>query len=390
MSDNSAPGWMSEDHLALEDMVKRFFAAEMMPNLEGWRAARQVEHGFWIKAGQAGLLGATVSTDYGGSGGPRSFDAVIAREHGRTGDPSWGFGVHNFVTHYIQSYGTEPQKHRWLPGLVSGKLVGAIAMTEPGAGTDLKSIRTQAILESADGYVVNGSKTFITNGQTANLICLAVKTNPELGHKGISLLMVETDDAQGFRRGRNLEKLAQKGQDTSELFFDDMHVPKGNLLGEVEGQGFVQLMQQLPWERLCLGLVALGASELALELTLEYVNERKIFDQRLMDFQNTRFKLAEAKTKIEVTSAFLEKCVRRFEAGTLDVATAAMVKWWASQIQCDIADECLQLFGGYGYMDEYPISRLFADARVQKIYGGANEVMKEIIARDLDRALRFN
>ena len=306
------------------------------------------------------------------------------REHGRTGDPSWGFGVHNFVTHYILRYGSQAQKKRWLPKLVSGEMVAAIAMTESGAGTDLKAVRTTAVPADDEAYLVNGSKTFITNGQLASLICLVVKTDADGGHKGVSLLMIETAAADGFRRGRNLEKLAQKGQDTSELFFDDVRAPKLNLLGDAEGRGFYQLMEQLPWERLSLGLFAMGASELALQLTLDYVKERKVFGRRLMDFQNTRFKLAEAKTKIDVANAFIDECVAELETGALDPARAAMVKWWASQVQCEIADECLQLFGGYGYMDEYPISRLFADARVQKIYGGANEVMKELIARAMD------
>jgi len=282
----------------------------------------------------------------------------------------------------LVKYGTEEQKQRWLPQLVSGERISALAMTEPGQGSDLQSVETHAVLE--DGvFRVNGAKTFITNGQTANLICLVVKTQRDAGARGISLLMIETDQVDGFRRGQNLDKIGLKGQDTSELFFDDMLVPEGNILGLEPGQGFYQLMNQLPWERLAIGIGALGHMDFALTETLEYVKERKAFGKSIFEFQNTRFKLAEQKTKLEVTRAFINQCIELQRDGQLDATTASMAKWWSSQMQCEVIDECLQLFGGYGYMLEYPIARAYADARVQKIYGGTNEIMKELIARSL-------
>ncbi|MDK2755004.1 MAG: acyl-CoA dehydrogenase family protein, partial [Gammaproteobacteria bacterium] len=274
------------------------------------------------------------------------------------------------------------QKQRWLPQLVSGERISALAMTEPGQGSDLQSVETHAVLE--DGvFRVNGAKTFITNGQMANLICLVVKTQRDAGARGVSLLMIETDQVDGFRRGQNLDKIGLKGQDTSELFFDDMLVPEGNILGLEPGQGFYQLMNQLPWERLAIGIGALGHMDFALTQTLEYVKERKAFGKTIFEFQNTRFKLAEQKTKLEVTRAFINQCIELQRDGQLDATTASMAKWWSSQMQCEVVDECLQLFGGYGYMLEYPIARAYADARVQKIYGGTNEIMKELIARSL-------
>jgi len=286
------------------------------------------------------------------------------------------------VVQYVLAYGTAEQKQRWLPQLVSGERISALAMTEPGQGSDLQSVETHAVLE--DGvFRVNGAKTFITNGQMANLICLVVKTQRDAGARGVSLLMIETDQVDGFRRGQNLDKIGLKGQDTSELFFDDMLVPEGNILGLEPGQGFYQLMNQLPWERLAIGIGALGHMDFALTQTLEYVKERKAFGKTIFEFQNTRFKLAEQKTKLEVTRAFIHHCIELQRDGVLDATTASMAKWWSSQMQCEVIDECLQLFGGYGYMLEYPIARAYADARVQKIYGGTNEIMKELIARSL-------
>ena len=290
--------------------------------------------------------------------------------------------IHTIVVQYVLAYGTTEQKQRWLPELASGKRISALAMTEPGQGSDLQSVETRAVLEDSV-FRVNGSKTFITNGQTANLICLVVKTQRDAGAHGVSLLMIETDHVDGFRRGQNLEKIGLKGQDTSELFFDDMLVPHENILGLESGQGFYQLMNQLPWERLAIGIGALGHMDFALEQTLEYVKERKAFGKSIFEFQNTRFKLAEQKTKIEVTRAFINHCIELQRDGQLDATTASMAKWWSSQMQCEVIDECLQLFGGYGYMLEYPIARAYADARVQKIYGGTNEIMKELFARSL-------
>lgn len=375
--------WMNEEHEMLADAARRFFAAELVPHVERWSEQGVVDREFWLKAGEAGLLGATVPEAWGGAGGTLAHDSVICLEHARTADSGWGWGVHNICTHYVVAYGSEEQKARWLPKLASGEFVPSIAMSEPGTGSDLQAVRTSAVRDG-DEYVINGSKTFITNGQTSDLVIVVAKTDPTAGARGVSLIMVETGDAPGFRRGRNLDKLGMKGQDTSELFFDDVRVPVANLIGADEGQGFVQLMTQLPWERLIIAIMAVGFSEVMLEETLTYVKERKAFGQRLMDFQNTRFKLAECKTKLEVTRAFVDDCIVKVVAGELDAATASMAKWWAAQVQCEIADECLQLHGGYGYMMEYPIARHYADSRAQQIYGGTREIMKELIARSLD------
>ena len=294
-----------------------------------------------------------------------------------------GIYIQNIVIHYILAYGSEKQKKGWLPRLISGEMIGAIAMTEPGAGSDLQGVRTQAV-KQGDHYVLNGSKTFISNGQNANLICVVAKTDRSKAAHGISLIMLETDGAEGFRRGRNLEKLGQKAADTSELFFEDVTVPVDHLLGESEGQGFAQLMTQLPWERLLCGIYAVGACDLAMQETLSYVSERKAFGRRIMDLQNTRFKLAECKTILEVTRTFIDRCIEKIDRGELDAATASMAKYWGSEMHCKVMDECLQLFGGYGYMMEYPIAYLYAVARVQRIYGGTSEIMKELIARSLE------
>lgn len=380
------PHWMTDEHELYADSCRQFFAAELVPHIERWRKAGAVERAFWKKAGDAGIVGATIPEAYGGGGTPLSFDAVMLIEHSRTGDTAWGIGIQSIVAHYIANYATEEQKQRWLPKLASGESVAALAMTEPGTGSDLQAIATIAESDGRDGdeLILNGSKTFITNGQTADLVLVAAMTARGEGARGMSLLMVDTEQAPGFRRGRNLEKLGMKGQDTSELFFEDVRVPRANLLGGEEGQGFYQLMKQLPWERLLIGIMSVGHMDFMLQQTLDYVRERKAFGKRLYDLQNTRFTLAEAKTKAEVTRSFVHDCIARLDAGQLDAATASMAKWWASQQECEVADECLQLFGGYGYMLEYPIASAFADARVQKIYGGANEIMKELIARSMD------
>ena len=374
---------MEEEHVILRDSTRRFFAAHLSPNAQRWRRQGTVDRSFWHEAGKAGLLGASVPAAYGGSGGTRAHDAVILQEHARTGETGWGFAVHRICADYILAYGSQEQKRRWLPGLVSGELVPAVAMTEPGTGSDLQNVRTLA-QRSGDDYLISGAKTFISNGQSADIVITVAKTQPELGAKGISLLVVETKDAAGFVRGRNLEKLGMHGQDTCELFFDGVRVPRANLLGLEEGRGFRQLVEQLPWERLMLALAAVAFLDTVLDQTLAYVKGRKAFGQRVMDFQNTRFKLAECKTKLEVTRAFADECMVRLLAGTLDAATAAMAKWWAAQTQCEIVDECLQLHGGNGYMLEYPIARYYSDVRVTQIFGGTREIMKEIIARSLD------
>ena len=383
MATQMQPAWMTEQHAQFQDATRKFFEAEIKPHCESWRENGIVDRTFWNKAGDVGLLGASAPEIWGGAGGDHGYDVIIAYELARIGEPSWGWSVHNICLHYILAYGSEEQKARWVPKLITGELVPAIAMTEPGTGSDLQAIKATAIKDDGD-YLINGSKTFISNGQCADLVIVVAKTDPLARAKGISLIATETDNAPGFRRGRNLAKLGIKGQDTSELFFHDVRVPQRNLLGGQEGQGFVQLMSQLAWERLQIGVLALGAMDAILSDTLTFVQERKAFGRRLMDFQNTRFKLAEAKTKLEVTRSFIHDCVSKLIAGQLDAPTASMAKWWGSQMQCELADECLQLFGGYGYMLEYPITRHFADARAQKIYGGTNEIQKELIARSLD------
>ena len=380
--ETTTSSWLSEEHRLYADSIRRFFSDEYLPHVKGWNDQGFVDADFWLKAGEAGILGASIPTGLGGSGADVAFDAITTYEQARLGDFSWGYSIHTIVVQYVIAYATEEQKYRWLPGLAAGTLVPALAMTEPGQGSDLQSVETYAVAEG-DDLRINGAKTFITNGQTANLICLVVKTEKEAGARGVSLVMVETDEVDGFRRGRNLDKVGLKGQDTSELFFDEMRVPCANLLGQEEGQGFYQLMNQLPWERLVIGIGALGHMDFALDQTLAYVKERQAFGRPVFDFQNTRFKLAEQKTKAEVTRAFINHCIELLRDGQLDATTASMAKWWGSQMQCEVIDECLQLFGGYGYMLEYPIARAWTDARVQKIYGGTNEIMKELIARSL-------
>nr|WP_319947164.1 acyl-CoA dehydrogenase family protein [uncultured Shimia sp.] len=376
--------WMNEEHTAYGDSVRRFLEDEFQPNRDQWKTDGLVPKEFWTKAGEIGILGATIPEEFGGMGLSRHFDAVTYLEQAKIGDSGWGFSVHNISTHYITAFGTEQQKAKWLPQLASGDMVAAIAMTEPGTGSDLQAVKTTAVKDGNE-YLINGSKTFITNGGSADLIILVAKTDPTSRSKGVSLIVLETKDLDGFKVGRKLDKLGMKRNDTAELFFEDVRVPQTHLLGKDEGQGFYQLMKQLPWERLILGFGALGNAQCALRVTLEYVKERKAFGQRVMDFQNTRFQLAEAATKIELLAAFLDQCLAELEMGQLTPEKAAMAKWWGSQMQCDIVDECLQLHGGYGYMNEYLISELYADARVQKIYGGTNEIMKELIARGLDQ-----
>jgi alkylation response protein AidB-like acyl-CoA dehydrogenase len=373
---------MNEELSMLADAAEKFFAAELLPHADKYIKQKYVDRELWEKAGEYGLLAASVPEEYGGMGGDFTHDAVIFSELGFSGDSGFGLHVHNIAIHYILAFGTDHQKQGWLPRLATGELIGGICMTEPGTGSDLQAVRTRAEKKGSE-YLVNGSKTFISNGQIGNFFVVVAKTDATAGAKGISLFGVETDGQQGFRRGTNLDKLGLAAQDTSELFFENMSVPAENLMGGVEGQGFTQLMNELSWERLIVALGCLGASELAMKETIEYVNERKAFGQPLMQFQNTRFKLAEAKTRLEVTRAFIEKCVAKKANDSLTAAEASMAKLWASEVQNEIVDECLQLHGGYGYMLEYPIARLYADARVQKIYAGTSEIMKELIARSL-------
>ncbi|MEM1417049.1 MAG: acyl-CoA dehydrogenase family protein [Myxococcota bacterium] len=374
--------WLSDDHALFAKTARRFVEAEITAHLEAHRKAGIVPREVWAKAADAGILGATIPEAYGGAGCPDSFDLITMYEQGRGGDSGWGFAIQTIVSHYIQAYATEAQKERWLPKLASGEHVAAIAMSEPGTGSDLQNVQTFAARDG-DFYRLTGAKTFITNGQTADLICVVAKTDRSQGAQGTSLLMVETEGLEGFKRGRNLEKLGMKSADTSELFFEDCKVPTHFVLGGKEGQGFFQLMLQLPFERLAIGVLSLGAIDCAIEHTLAYTRERKAFGKPISRFQNSRFKLAEVKTKAEVLRSFLADCIGRQDLGKLDAATASMAKWWGSEIQGEIIDECLQLFGGYGFMMEYPIAHLYADARAQRIYGGTNEIMKELVARSL-------
>ncbi|KFB11214.1 Acyl-CoA dehydrogenase [Nitratireductor basaltis] len=377
------PAWAGEDVAMLYDMANRFLSEEIAPRYEEFEKAECFDRQSWEKAGANGLLCASIPEEYGGSGGTYAHESVIAEAIGHVGVDGFGIALHNaIVAPYILHYGSEEQKKRWLPRMATGELIGAIAMTEPGAGSDLQGVKTRA---ERDGnqYRINGSKTFITNGQLANLVIVVTKTDPSKGAKGTSLLVVETDEVEGFERGRNLDKIGLKSNDTSELLFNDVRVPTANLLGTDEGQGFVQLMQQLPQERLLIGAQAISMIERALALTIEYVKERKAFGQRIIDFQNTQFKLAELKTEATIGRSFYNDCVARHLEGNLDTETASMAKYWLSDLQCKVTDECLQLFGGYGYMNEYPIARMYRDARVQRIYGGTNEIMKLLISRSL-------
>jgi len=377
------PEWAGDDVAMLYDMAEKFLRTEIAPKYDEYEKAEIVERAAWEKAGAAGLLCASMPEEYGGAGGTYAHESAIAEAIGHVGTDGFGIALHNaIVAPYILHYGSQEQKQRWLPRLATGELIGAIAMTEPGAGSDLQGIKTRAE-KHGNQYAISGSKTFITNGQNANLIIVVAKTDPAQGAKGTSLIVVETDEVEGFRRGRNLDKVGLKANDTSELFFEDVRVPTANLLGTEEGQGFVQLMQQLPQERLLVGAQAISMAERALAVTTDYVKERKAFGKAVLEFQNTQFKLAELKTETTIGRVFYNDCVARHLAGGLDPVTASMAKYWLSDLQCKVVDECLQLFGGYGYMNEYPIARMWRDARVQRIYGGTNEIMKLLIARSL-------
>lgn len=379
----ATPSWKTDDLELFEGEVGKFFTRELAPHVEKWRDQGVVDRWAWTKAGEAGLLCMSMPEEYGGAGGTFAHEQIFIEQQIYAGVEGFGAGLHNcIVAPYIAHYGTEEQKKRWLPRMASGELVGAIAMSEPGTGSDLQSVRTTALKEG-NQYVVNGQKTFITNGQTANLVIVVCKTDPSEGASGVSLMIVETDDADGFARGRNLKKLGNKAQDTSELFFNDVKIPTENLLGTDEGQGFFQLMEQLPQERHQIAVQGMAVIERALDLTIEYTKEREAFGRPIIKFQNTQFKLAECKSKATMARVFVDYCTEQLIAGKLDATTASMSKMLLSDLENEIVDECLQLFGGYGYMDEYPISRMYADARVQRIYGGTNEIMKLLIARSL-------
>jgi acyl-CoA dehydrogenase len=371
--------WMTEDLQVFDREARKFLERECVPHSEKWIKQQHVDRAIWNKAGEAGLLCASTPEEYGGAGGTFAHEAVIIDLLGQMGIDGWGIVLHNaIVAPYIFHCGSEEQKKRWLPRLASGELVAAIAMTEPGTGSDLQSVKTTA-KRDGNHYVINGSKTFITNGGTANFVIVVAKTDPTQGSKGTSLIVVETDEVEGFRRGRVLEKIGQKANDTAELFFDEVRVPTANLIGMDEGRGFVHLMQQLPQERLIIALQAMAV----IEHTIAYVKERKAFGKQIIEFQNTQFKLAECKTEATVAKVFCNHATGLLLEKKLDPFMASMAKLWLTEVQCRVVDECLQLHGGYGYMNEYPIARMYADSRVQKIYGGTNEIMKLLIARSL-------
>lgn len=369
------------DHELFRDMVRKFLEAEAVPYHEQWEEQGHVSRDLWRKAGEQGLLCPTIDEAYGGVGVDFRYNAIVTEEVSRYGLTGIGWGLHSDIAvPYIQHYGSEAQKHKYIPGCVSGDIITAIAMTEPGTGSDLQSVKTTAVRDG-DHYVLNGSKTFITNGQLADLVIVVAKTDPGAGAKGTSLFLVEAD-SPGFSKGKNLKKIGMKAQDTSELFFDDVRVPAENLLGQ-EGMGFVYLMQELAQERLSVALGAVGNAEGILQHTLDYVRDRKAFGQTIASFQNTQFKLAEVDAELTMLRVFVDRCLELLVENKLDAPTAAKVKLLSTEIQCKAIDECLQLHGGYGYMWEYPVARAYADARVQRIYAGTSEIMKVIIARTL-------
>ena len=372
--------WMTDEVAMLEDTAKKFFQTWIDKDI-AWRKNGMMDKEAWLEAGSMGFLCASMPEEYGGAGGDFRHEAALIYAQADAALSGFGGFLHSgIVAPYILHHGSEQQKQRWLPKMATGELVGAIAMTEPGTGSDLQAIKTYAV-KDGDDYILNGSKTFITNGQLANLIIVACKTDREKGAQGVSLLVLETDGLAGFERGRNLEKIGMSSQDTSELFFNNVRVPKDNLLGSVEGMGFIQLMQELPQERLIIALAAAGAIKKSIELTIEYTKERHAFNKTVWSFQNTRFKLAECNADYLAVRAMCDAALEAHLNKKLTVQHAALLKAYTTDKQAKVTDECLQLFGGYGYMLEYPIARLYADARVQKIYGGTNEIMKELASR---------
>ncbi|WP_099021904.1 acyl-CoA dehydrogenase family protein [Mycolicibacterium palauense] len=383
MVSKHVPSWYDDEVTALFELAKGFFDREVVAHVDTWDRQRRIDRSVWTEAGKLGLLLCSIPTEYGGGGGTFAHDLAVFDAQGYAGDLSLGIGVHSgIVPHYLLAYGSEEQKRRWLPPMASGEVLGAIGMTEPGAGSDLKAIRATAVREG-DAYVVNGSKTFITNGGSADLVLLAVKTDPKAGARGVSLLLVDVRDNPGYQVTRVLDKVGLHGSDTAEISFTDVRVPVSNLLGAEEGRGFGQMIAQLPQERLIVSAQAVGGMERAVDDTVAYTKSREAFGHSLFAFQNTAFELAECVTMARTCRVFLDHCVESHLRGRLDATEAAMAKYWLTDRQCEVVDRCVQLHGGYGYMREYLVARMYEDARVQRIYAGANEVMKEIIARSL-------
>ena len=370
-----------ESHQMFRETTRKFIEKEVTPFHAAWEEQGYVDRAVWKKAGETGLLCTSMPEAYGGADGDKLFQMALIEEVSRANATGLGFGLHSeIVAPYLLNYGNDAQKKRYLPAMASGEMIGAIAMTEPAAGSDLQGIKTTATLKG-DHYVLNGSKTFITNGFHADLVIVVAKTNPAAGAKGTSLLLVERG-MPGFEKGKRLKKVGLHAQDTSELFFNDVKVPVANLLGR-ENEGFIYLMQELPWERLQIAIQAVANAQAAIEWTLAYVKERKVFGTTVASYQNTRFKLAEMQTEVQIAQVFVDRCMELLLVKKLDTATASMAKYWCSDLQCKVIDECVQLHGGYGYMWEYPVARAYADARVQRIYGGTNEIMKEVITRSM-------
>ncbi len=371
-----------EEHESFRSSFRKFLEKDVIPRHEAWEEQGYVDRDVWRKAGENGFLCTSMPEAYGGAAAGRLFSMVMMEETARARTSGIGFSLHSeIVAPYILKYGSETQKANYLPRMARGEIIGAIAMSEPGVGSDLQAVKTSAVKGTNGDYTVNGSKTFITNGWNADLVITVAKTNPALGAKGTSLILVERGMA-GFERGKRLKKIGMKAQDTSELFFSNVQVPAANLLGS-EGQGFIYLMQELPWERMQIAIGATASAQQAIDDTIAYVRERKVFGTTVASFQNTRFKLAEMQTQVQMARVFVDQCMALLLQGALDAATASMAKYACSELQGKVIDECLQLHGGYGYMWEYPIARAYVDARVSRIYGGTNEIMKEVVARSM-------
>ena len=372
----------NEEHEQFRQTARRFFETEIAPYREKWEEQQHIDRQLWNKAGELGLLCCTMPEEYGGSGVDRLYSMILMEEQARVGDSSSGFSLHSdIVANYLNNFGNEEQKTTWLPKMATGEAVGAIAMTEPGTGSDLQAIRTTAV-EEGDDYIVNGSKIFITNGYLCDIAVVAVKTGKsENAAQNVSLLIIEADRA-GFTKGKPLKKVGMHGQDTCELFFDNVRVPKSNLLG-MEGMGFIMLMKELAWERMMIGIICAAGAESALACTVEYTKQRKAFGKSVASFQNTRFKLAEMRAEVQIARAFVDQCMQQVLKNELSIEAACTAKYWVSDLACKVVDECVQLHGGYGYMLEYPIARAYLDMRPNRIYGGTNEIMKELISRTI-------